>query len=134
MQISINIKDETELKAQIREMVAGYIKQMAREEAEKILKDELNRLLTVYLADYTKKSYNLDSRAEAELNSIINAKVKVELGTHPFARILKNEHTIKDMLSDKINASLKEMKFETMVKVAVEDAKRDAIKKLLGEK
>lgn len=132
MKLTLNISDENVLKGEIKALVVATIKNMAREEAEKILKEELTRILEAHIKnEATKYCTGINQKIELILTKELTNTIKFELHDHP---LLGNSNYIKDTVSDKINQILKSKDLDTMIFNAVQSAKTEAIKKLLGEK
>lgn len=75
MQITLNLKDETEFLAEIKEIVRAKVKELAREEAQSILKEELTKLLQDKVKGIS------DSFISQNIQNVISTKIQQALGS-----------------------------------------------------
>lgn len=69
MQITLNIKDEKEFLAEVKEIVKAQIKQIAREDVTKIYQEEVKRKVDSFFSD----SKNLlEDKLNVQLRKVVN--------------------------------------------------------------
>lgn len=134
MQITLNIKDEKDFLNEVKEIVRGQVKQLAREEIDTILKEEMKRVVEGYVSNVKSSYNNLEKRLEDYLRQHVKATVD---GTNYWNKVTYVKEQADKLVAEIVPGMLSRVDIEKQVtskiKDAVEEAKKEFLKKLLDK-
>jgi predicted ArsR family transcriptional regulator len=126
MQITINIKDEQQLKSEIKDLVEAFIKQTSREEAEKMLKNYLVDSLSSKVKEINQKT--IDGKVDEALKTIIQNQL-----SSSWYQDKEVSKTAAILIERTVDRELSRINFEKTVEHAISD-KVEKVKKEILDK
>lgn len=129
MQITLNIKDETEFLAEVKELIRAQIKLIAREDIRKIYENDVTEAVRKFI-DNSKKT--LEASFESKMNSQAKEVVSWAIDNH--GQFWKNSDFVKDKATEILKDMLPEvLKKKVKLEDIIADVKKDFVKKLLDK-